>query len=150
MVIPKQDTFLCIADRSLSRLRGSPLPGAGCLGPGARVGGIILPDADAGALSFAWVRISGWVLLRRLCRRGAFGWLCRWGVGWVRGLSLALVRLSGWVLLRRLRRRCAFGLAAPLGIGWVLGTYLTLARLDSVGHRCSYKQTAPSQRGLPA
>ena len=24
---------MCIADRSLSRLRGSPLPGAGCLGP---------------------------------------------------------------------------------------------------------------------
>ena len=33
VVIPKQDTFLCIADRSLSRLRGSPLPDAGCLGP---------------------------------------------------------------------------------------------------------------------
>ena len=32
VVIPKQDTLLCIADRSLSRLRGSPLPGAGCLG----------------------------------------------------------------------------------------------------------------------
>ena len=38
VVIPKQDTFLCIADRSLSRLRGSPLPGAGCLGPEIRVG----------------------------------------------------------------------------------------------------------------
>ncbi len=105
---------MSIADRSLSRLRGSPLPGAGCRGPVARVGGVILPDADAGALVLRWVRISGWVLLRRLCRR------------------------------------CAFGLAVPLGIGWVLGTYLTLARLDSVGHRCSYKQTAPSQRGLPA
>ena len=42
VVIPKQDTFLSIADRSLSRLRGSPLPGAGCLGPEARVGGFIL------------------------------------------------------------------------------------------------------------
>ena len=38
VVVPKQDTFLCIADRSLSRLRGSPLPRAGCLGPEARVG----------------------------------------------------------------------------------------------------------------
>ena len=32
VVIPEQDTLLCIADRSLSRLRGSPLPGAGCWG----------------------------------------------------------------------------------------------------------------------
>ena len=45
VVIPKQDTFLCIADRSLSRLRGSPLTGAGCRGPVARVGGIVLTDA---------------------------------------------------------------------------------------------------------
>ena len=66
VVIPKQDTFLSIADRSLSRLRGSPLPGAGCLGPGARVGGIILPDADAGALSPALVRLPSLVQLRRL------------------------------------------------------------------------------------
>ena len=70
VVIPKQDTFLCIADRSLSRLRGSPLPGAGCLGP-----------------SLAQVRISYRVLLRRLCRRCAFGlavpfgfWLGAWPV----------------------------------------------------------------------
>ena len=45
VVIPKQDTFLCIADRSLSRLRGSPLPDAGCRGPVTRVGGIVLTDA---------------------------------------------------------------------------------------------------------
>ena len=45
VVIPKQDTFLCIADRSLSRLRGSPLPGTGCLGPVTCVGGIVLTDA---------------------------------------------------------------------------------------------------------
>ena len=57
VVIPEQDTFLSIADRSLSRLRGSPLPGAGCWGPGSRVGGIILPDADAAAFSFARVRL---------------------------------------------------------------------------------------------
>ena len=130
MVIPKQDTFLCIADRSLSRLRGSPLPGAGCLGPGARVGGIILPDADAGALSFAWVRISGWVLLRRLCRRGAFGWLRRWGLGWVLGLRLAWVRLPCQVLLRRLCRRGAFGWLCRLGLGWVLGLSLAWVRIS--------------------
>ena len=45
VVIPKQDTYLSIADRSLSRLRGSPLPDAGCLGPEVSVGGIALPDA---------------------------------------------------------------------------------------------------------
>ena len=44
VVIPKQDTFMCIADRSLSRLRGSPLPGAGCLG-----------------LGLAWACLSDWV-----------------------------------------------------------------------------------------
>ena len=38
VVIPEQDTSLCIADRSLSRLRGSPLPGAGCWGPVTSVG----------------------------------------------------------------------------------------------------------------
>ena len=72
---------MCIADRSLSRLRGSPLPGAGCLGPGARVGGIILPDADAGALSLALVRLSCRVQLRRLCRRCAFGLAVPLGLG---------------------------------------------------------------------
>ena len=57
VVIPKQDTLLCIADRSLSRLRGSPLPGAGCLGPGSYVGCIVLPDAVVQVLSLAWVRL---------------------------------------------------------------------------------------------
>ena len=45
VVIPKQDTFLSIADRSLSRLRGSPLTGAGCLGLGLALGGFVLPGA---------------------------------------------------------------------------------------------------------
>ena len=45
VVIPKQDTYFSIADRSLSRLRGSPLPDAGCRGPVTRVGGIVLTDA---------------------------------------------------------------------------------------------------------
>ena len=72
VVIPKQDTFLCIADRSLSRLRGSPLPGTGCLSPGSCVGGAVFPDAVVQALSLAWVRLFCQVLLRRLCRRCAF------------------------------------------------------------------------------
>ena len=118
VVIPKQDTLLCIADRSLSRLRGSPLPGTGCLGPKfcvrciypahrdclgplSRVGAFILPDAAAAASPpvrvwvavplglgwvlgrrLAWVRLPCRVLLRRLCRRCAFGWLCRFDLGW--------------------------------------------------------------------
>ena len=73
VVIPKQDTLLCIADRSLSRLRGSPLTGAGCLGPVSYVGGVILTGAAVEALSLAQLRLSCRVLLRRLCRRCAFG-----------------------------------------------------------------------------
>ena len=38
--------------------------GCGLFGPGARVGGIILPDADAGALSLALARLTCRVLLR--------------------------------------------------------------------------------------
>ena len=45
VVIPEQDTFLSIADRSLSRERGSPLTDAGCLGLGLALGGFVLPDA---------------------------------------------------------------------------------------------------------
>ena len=53
VVIPKQDTLLCIADRSLSRLRGSPLPGTGCWGPGSCVGGFILLTAVVQAICLA-------------------------------------------------------------------------------------------------
>ena len=73
MVIPKQDTFMCIADRSLSRLRGSPLTGAGCLGPVSYVGGVILTGAAVEALSLAQLRLSCRLRLRRLCRRCALG-----------------------------------------------------------------------------
>ena len=73
MVIPEQDTFLCIADRSLSRLRGSPLTGAGCLGPVSYVGGVILTGAAVEALSLAQLRLSNRLRLRRLRRRGALG-----------------------------------------------------------------------------
>ena len=45
VVIPEQDTYFSNADRSLSRLRGSPLTGAGCLGLGLALGGFVLPDA---------------------------------------------------------------------------------------------------------
>ena len=72
----------------------------------------------------AWCSCGG-------CAAGArLGWLCRWGLGWVRGLSLALARLSCRVQLRRLCRRCALGLAVPLGFGWVHGLRLALARLS--------------------
>ena len=84
---------------------------------GPALGGIILPYAAAGPLVLRWVRLPCRVLLRRLCRRGAFGWLRRWGLDWVLGLRLAWVRISGWVLLRRLCRRGAFGLAVLLGLG---------------------------------
>ena len=80
-----------------ARLGGcAPGFGPGAL-PSSRVGAYIRLGAAAAALPpgrvwvavplglgrvlglrLAWVRISGWVLLRRLCRRGAFGWLRRW------------------------------------------------------------------------
>ena len=116
VVIPKQDTLLCIADRSLSRLRGSPLPGAGCLG-----------------LSLAQAGLSGWLRqFKSLVLRGCvyptgcccggyaagalWGWLRRLGLCWALRLCLAWVRLSNRLRLRRLRRRGAFGLAVPLGV----------------------------------
>ena len=57
---------MSIADRSLSRLRGSPLPGAGCLGPGSYVGCIVLPDAVVQVLRLALARLFCRALLRRL------------------------------------------------------------------------------------
>ena len=97
VVIPKQDTLLCIADRSLSRLRGSPLPGAGCLG-----------------LSLAQTGLSGWLRqFKSLVLRGCvyptgcccggyaagalWGWLRRLGLGRVLGHRLAWARLTGRV-----------------------------------------------------
>ena len=86
VVIPKQDTFLCIADRSLSRLRGSPLPGTGCLGPSlAQAGSSGWLRQFKSLISRRCVFPTG-VLLRRLCRRGAFGLAVPFGFGWVHGL----------------------------------------------------------------
>ena len=143
VVIPKQDTLLCIADRSLSRLRGSPLPGAGCWGPVTCVGAFILLYADVQVLSFASARLFCRVLLRRLCRRGALGWLCRLSLGG----RLALV----------LRWRvcpagcCCGGFAAGALLGWLcrlgLGGHLAAwIGCGYAGYRCSfspYKQSPP-------
>ena len=132
MVIPKQDTFLCIADRSLSRLRGSPLPGAGCLGPGARVGGIILPDADAGALSLALVRLPSLVQLRRLWPTVRVWVVCAAGA-WAGCVAL----VSRW---RAYPAGCSCGGCAAgarlgrlrrWGLDWVLGLRLALVRISS-------------------
>ena len=117
VVIPKQYTSLSIADRSLSRLRGSPLPGAGCWG-----------------LSLAQAGLSGWLrqfksLISRRCVFSAgcccggfaagarLGGCALWFLAGRLALSLALVRLSCRTLLRRLCRRCALDLAVPLGFG---------------------------------
>ena len=57
------------------------------------------------------------MLLRRLCRRCALGWLCPLDSGWVHGLRLAWVRLPGLVPLRRLWPPVRFGVGCAL---WVL------------------------------
>ncbi len=102
VVIPKQDTFLCNADRSLSRLRGSPLTGAGCLGPVSRVGldclagrGCSGPSSRVGTVIMTGTATAAWAAGR--------SWVAvPLGLGWALGLRLAWVCSSGWVLLRRL------------------------------------------------
>ena len=92
--------------------------------------------------------MSFWVLLRRLCRRGAFGLAVPLGLGWALGLRLASARLSCWVLLRRLwpPMRSWVGCAAWIWVGclaaWIGCGY--------AGHRRSfspYKQSPPLRGG---
>ena len=153
VVIPKQDTQLCIADRSLSRLRGSPLPGAGfwALGP-------------------AWVGLScrtrtprplvlrGCVCPAECCCGGCaagarLGRLRRLSLGRVRGLRLALVHLSCRVLLRRLCRRGALGWLCPWIDTWCMecgrSSYVGALRLRWTRMRFSplYKQSPPLRGG---
>ncbi len=112
MVIPKQDTSLSIADRSLSRLRGSPLPDAGCRGPVTRVGGAVFPDAVVQVLSLAWVRLF------QPCVAAAALPPVRFWVG-----CAAWVWLGAWGAVLR---RCVFpagcccgGFAAGARLGWL-------------------------------
>ncbi len=130
VVIPEQDTLLCIADRSLSRLRGSPLPGAGCLGPVSYVGGVILTGAAVEALSLAQLRLSCRVLLRRLWPPGRFGVGC---AAW--GLTGRLVCVSRgracpvWCGCGGYAAGALWGWLCRLGLGRVLGHRLAWARL---------------------
>ena len=122
---------MCIADRSLSRLRGSPLPGAGCLGPVSYVGGVILTGAAVEALSLAQLRLSCRVLLRRLWPPVRFGVGC---AAWV--CAGRLVCVSRWRVCPA--GCCGGGCAAGARLGWlcrcdldwVLGLSLALARLS--------------------
>ena len=138
MVIPKQDTFLCIADRSLSRLRGSPLTGAGCLG-----------------LSLAQAGLSGWLrqfkslVLRRCvfpagCCCGGYaagarlGWLC--ALTWVGARPSSYVGayiLSGAAAAAMPPVRIWVGCAAWIWVGrWILLHLFPL-----------YKQSPPLRGG---
>ena len=109
---------MSIADRSLSRLRGSPLPGAGCLGPGSYVGCIVLPDAVVQVLRLALARLFCRALLRRLWPPVRFGVGCAaWDWAGCVARRLAWVLLSCWMLLRRLWPPVRFWVAVPLGIG---------------------------------
>ena len=91
------------------------------------MGGLILPDADAGALRLALVRLSCQVQLRRLCRRCAFGLAVPLGLG----LGARPLTCVGALVLRSTRSYIA-------------------ASLDIAAPFLLYKTIAPSQRGLPA
>ena len=111
---------MCIADRSLSRLRGSPLPGAGCLGPEIRVGwGLFCLMRTSGPL------ISRWRVCPAGCCCGGFGRRCAFGLAAPLGLGL-----GAWVVVSRVcgyPARCCFGgFAAGALLGW-------LCRLGSAG-----------------
>ena len=150
VVIPKQDTLLCIADRSLSRLRGSPLPGAGCWGPVTCVGAFILLYADVQVLSFASARLFCRVLLRRLCRRGALGWLCRLSLGGRLALVLRWRVCPAGCCCGGFAAGALLGWLCRLGLGWVLGR-VDVLRIRRTSLLFFPLQTiAPSLRGLPA
>ena len=137
VVIPKQDTYFSIADRSLSRLRGSPLPGAGCLGPLSHVGIDCFPGRRClGPSSRVGAFVLPCVAAAALAAGALLSWLCRLSLGWVLGRRLALARLSCRVQLRRLCRRGAFGSAVPPGF-W-LGAWGVVSR----------RRVYPAQRRL--
>ena len=125
---------MCIADRSLSRLRGSPLPDAGCLGPEIRVGwGLFCLMRTSGPL------ISRWRVCPAGCCCGGFaagallGWLCRLGsAGCLACVSCWCVYPAG-CCYGGFGRRCAFGLAVTLGFGWAPGFRLAWVRLSCGG-----------------
>ena len=109
---------MSIADRSLSRLRGSPLPGAGCLGPGSYVGCIVLPDAVVQVLRLALARLFCRALLRRLWPPVRFGGGCAaWDWTGCVAVVSRWMRLLCRVLLRRLRRRALLGWLCPYNLG---------------------------------
>ena len=138
--------FFCLAKRNGVRPKEKRfLPALGAVEPfaGGWVGGV-LPDADIRALNLALARLTCLVLLRRLCRRYAFGLavplgfrLGAWPSSRVGAFiqpgaaAAALPPVRVWV-------------AVPLGFGW--DVYTTLMRCGCVGHCCtfpSYKQSPP-------
>ena len=157
MVIPKQDTFLCIADRSLSRLRGSPLPGAGCLGPVSYVGGVILTGAAVEALSLAQLRLSCRLRLRRLWPPVRFGvgcaaWVCAGRLVCVSRRCVCPTGCScgGFAAGARLGWLCRLGLcwALRLCLAWVrLSHWMRLRRLCRL---CAFGLAVPLGIGLSA
>ena len=104
--------------------------GCGLFGPwGPRWVGLSCRTRLPGPFVLRWCICFNRAVLRRLCRRCAFGLAAPLGLGWVLGLCFALARLTCRVLLRRLCRRCAFGWLRRWGLGWVLGLRLAWVRL---------------------
>ena len=69
------------------------------------------------------------VMLRRLRRRCAFGWLRPLVFGLALGLRLAWARLTNRMPLRRHRRRARLGWLCPSGFGWAHGALPRVGRL---------------------
>ena len=95
--------------------------GCGLSGPwGPRWVGLSCRTRTPGPLVLRWVHLTGRALLRRLCRRCVFGWLCPWV--WVGAWPSS--RVGAFALPGAAAAALPPGrvwVACPLGLGWVLG-----------------------------
>ena len=73
---------MSIADRSLSRLRGSPLPGAGCWALGPAWVGLSCRTRTPGPLVLRGCVCPAGCCCGGFGRRCALGWLCPWIDTW--------------------------------------------------------------------
>ena len=108
---------MSIADRSLSRLRGSPLPGAGCLGPGLTWAVLSCRTRLFRSFVSRWRAYSAGRCCGGYGRRCAFGWLCRLGLGWVRAIDSRGCVCPGGCSCAGIGRRALLGWLCPYNLG---------------------------------